>query len=214
MILDYFDAGFVINLDQRQDRMERFLKRIKTLNFNQIQRFSGIMPNDGAFSYMKYYSNDKFRKYKAGCTLSHLSLYKIAKDNKYKSILIFEDDCVFHENFTEKINLYISDLKSIEWDLFYLGGQPIGKGTNISNNLIKVDGVYSTHAYAINDCFYETALSLNPNYIDAIDIGLLHSKAKNIICKEVLCWQEGGYSDCHGQVSDSRQILENAYKNL
>lgn len=39
-----------------------------------------------------------------GCTIGHLTAYKHAVDNNHKYIMLLEDDCVFHINFTEIFN--------------------------------------------------------------------------------------------------------------
>ena len=41
------------------------------------------------------------------------------------------------------------DLKQIEWDMFYMGGEPNSECYSISDNLAKcTTGLYGTHAYA------------------------------------------------------------------
>ena len=107
--LDFFEEVYYINLDSRLDRKELFEKRALEQNIDAI-RFSGIIPNDDEYIYDE---KDKLKKFKIGCTLSHQTLVKIAKEKKLKNILIFEDDCVFVDKFKEKAQLCINELKNI-----------------------------------------------------------------------------------------------------
>lgn len=203
---NYFDACYVINLDKRVDRYNNFLNRTKDIF--SCERFSGIIHDE------EY--NDIYKKYKIGCTLSHLAIYRLAKSNGYKNTLIFEDDCCFVDNFKDIVHDYIEQLKNIKWDLFYLGGEINNSCHKVSNNLFRVTngGVYNTHAYAINNTFYEKALSINYNHIETIDLGLLnydYTQRDYIVTDRLLCWQDGGVSDLRGYVSSTRTILENSY---
>lgn len=76
--MDYIDKVFYINLDKRTDRKEFILREFETLGIpeEKIERFSAIYHEMGCY----------------GCGQSHLSVLKLARDRKYKNILIFEDD--------------------------------------------------------------------------------------------------------------------------
>lgn len=56
-----------------------------------------------------------------GCALSHRSVIQEAKDKKYKNILVFEEDAIFHKNFKELFDKNINELKGSQWDILYLG---------------------------------------------------------------------------------------------
>lgn len=55
-----------------------------------------------------------------GCMISHRSLMRMARDRGETSIIVFEDDVVFCNDFKERI-AYINGL-NLEFDMFLLGG--------------------------------------------------------------------------------------------
>ena len=73
----YIDHIFYINLDKRMDRKTEFETSMARVGWKS-ERFSGIYcpPPRGI----------------VGCTKSHLAVLKLAKERKYKNVLIFEDD--------------------------------------------------------------------------------------------------------------------------
>jgi GR25 family glycosyltransferase involved in LPS biosynthesis len=151
-----------------------------------------------------------------GCTLSHQFVVKMAKENGLKNCLIFEDDCVLLDSYKEQIQLCTDELQNVEWDLFYLGGEPNNYCKSISDNLVQIEngGVYTTHAYAINHTFYDKMLNVKPNQVDTIDILYInydtHSR-KCILSKKLLAVQDKSYSDLWDTITNSTQWMINAY---
>jgi GR25 family glycosyltransferase involved in LPS biosynthesis len=209
--LDFFDSVFYINLDSRQDRDIKFKQRAKELDIPAI-RVSGIIPEDDQVKPIYDGHVDARRKYKIGCTLSHKEIIQIAKKNELSNCLIFEDDCVFLDTYRSDIEKCINDLKDIEWDLFYMGGQPNNYCVKLTDNLsqIKNGGVYCTHAYAINKSFYDKFLSIDELKIDTIDIALINMSddyRKAILSKKIMALQDVTYSDLWDAVKDSNDII-------
>ncbi len=215
--LGYFDAVYYINLDSRTDRKEFFEKQAKELDIPAI-RFSAITPKEGEFNEElagpRYYGNE-YTKFKIGCTISHQSLIRKAKENNWENILIFEDDCVFLDNFKEKAQLYVNELKNIKWDIFYFGGDPSASGTFITENLATIvkGGVYQTHAYAINHNIYDQILQYEPLVRPPIVIDeFISSDAYiKILGKEILAIQSNSYSDLWGYVNNSQDIIKKSW---
>lgn len=93
-----------------------------------------------------------------GCLLSHIKIIQFAKKNKYKKILICEDDIRIHKEIEDKI-------KNIEkldkWKLLYLGGaQDSWKDIQIKNNFYFAKKTRGTFAYAVKEELYDEILSL------------------------------------------------------
>jgi GR25 family glycosyltransferase involved in LPS biosynthesis len=65
------DKIYYINLDKRTDRLKEITEELKKMNLEAI-RFSAISHQFGA----------------VGCSLSHLSILKHARENKFQNILI------------------------------------------------------------------------------------------------------------------------------
>jgi GR25 family glycosyltransferase involved in LPS biosynthesis len=193
MILDYFDKAYYINLDKRVDRKLEFESRVKSIGLD-VERWPATQLNKTDITNNTF---DENWHIKVSCTYSHQQLINNAKEKGYKSILIFEDDCVFENDFVNKAKECINELKKLEWDIFYFGGEPNEYCKSISERLAKTDGCYSTHAYAINHTFYDKILS-TPYYQGVIDMLYMHYPANQklfYISKELLAWQDMSASD-------------------
>lgn len=212
MILDYFDGAFYLNLDKRIERKEAFEKRsaeigIQAERFPATQLSEGDVPNP---------LNNKDWHIKISCTYSHFEMIKEAKSRGWKNCLIFEDDCIFEPNFIQKMKECIVDLKSVEWDMFYMGGEPNSECYSITDNLAKcTTGLYGTHAYAINESFYDKILSIpyTSGVIDTLFLFYDRSNKKYLMSKELLAIQDEDFeSDLwHGKIKRTK-IYQEAYK--
>lgn len=212
MILDYFEGAFYLNLDKRIERKEAFEKRsaeigIQAERFPATQLSEGDVPNP---------LNNKDWHIKISCTYSHFEMIKEAKRRGWKNCLIFEDDCIFEPNFIEKMKECIVDLKSIEWDMFYMGGEPNSECYSITDNLAKcTTGLYGTHAYAINESFYDKILSIpyTSGVIDTLFLFYDRNNKKYLMSKELLAIQDEDFeSDLwHGKIKRTK-IYQEAYK--
>lgn len=213
--LGYFEGVYYINMDSRVDRKEYFEKQARELNI-PAKRISAITATDEQATPLYIGHNDYRRKYKMGCTLSHQSIIQIAKDEGLSNCLIFEDDCVFLDSYKEKIELCVAELKDMEWDLFYLGGEPNNYCKSVSDNLAQIQngGVYTTHAYAINNTFYDKVLNVNANQVDTIDILYINyndTVRKAILSKTLLAIQNTTYSDLWDTIIDNSQYIINGW---
>jgi len=210
MIFDYFDGGFYLNLDKRTERREAFEMRSKEAGF-EVERFSAIQLNEGD---VPNPHNGRDWHIKISCTYSHFEMIKEAKRRGWKNCVIFEDDCIFVDGFVDKVKKFIDELKNKEWDLFYMGGEPGGWCDSVGDNLAKCTaGMYATHAYAINESFYDTIINL-PHTMGVIDTVYMGMFFKNYyVCKELLVWQDDDFvSDLWGGKIKREQQYRNAYK--
>jgi glycosyl transferase family 25 len=204
--LNFFDGVYYINLDERQDRRELFEKRSKTHDIEAI-RFPGIIPKDGEFSQL-INGYDPLRKFKVGCSLSHQAVIKMAKESEYENVLIFEDDCVFSDNFKEVAQNCVNELKNINWNIMYFGGLPNNYcESRVSKNLYKMgdnDGVYCLHAYAVHNSFYDKILEVDANSILTIDNFFVSSPSIKILSSDIIALQDDDlYSNLWGYVKKS-----------
>ena len=210
MIFDYFDGGFYLNLDKRPERRKSFEKRSKEVGF-EVERFSAIQlkeedvpnPHNGVNWHIKI-----------SCTYSHFEMIREAKRRGWKNCVIFEDDCVFVDGFVNKVKECIEELKDKKWDIFYIGGEPGGWCDSISDRLAKCTaGMYATHAYVINESFYDRVLGLryDMGIIDTIYMAMYTNNY--YMAKELLAWQDGEFeSDLWGGKLDRKEQYINTYK--
>ena len=100
-----------------------------------------------------------------GCFLSHIDIFKEAKDLNLQRIIVLEDDIIpqhLNENVLKKITDF---LQNNDWDFFYFGAVPDCRKDNAAVKLKDGNGFYRirslcTHAYAINrsaiDKYYDS----------------------------------------------------------
>jgi GR25 family glycosyltransferase involved in LPS biosynthesis len=142
-----FDKIYCINLDSRTDRWEECLEEFKKLGISDtVERFSARRV-DGVDAI-------------AGCTKSHVEIIKLAKSRGEKNIIIFEDDFQsVRDSFWDDLEITLDQLKNnnLSYDLLYFGGRITGeRGAEIvDKNLLRVFGVKTVHAYAVNERVYD-----------------------------------------------------------
>jgi len=136
-INDYFDSVVVINLDRREDRLEKISTQLDNLGIT-FERFSAIDGKELGISPIT-----------AG-TMSH---QKVLEANPESRILVLEDDAEFVDGFNEKFAEAIEHLPN-DTDIFYLGAllpKHTGKVENIGNKYwFKQVMSTGSHAYSIH----------------------------------------------------------------
>ena len=119
---------YIINILRRKDRWEK----VSNYFDSQEVRFARWDAVDGREYFMSTYVRDLFsdndfdyRRGVLGCALSHLDLWKyLSVSNVLDSIVIFEDDVTFSNDFKDTWNnVYCPQIKN-NWDIVYIGGPP------------------------------------------------------------------------------------------
>lgn len=186
MVLDYFDAAFVINVDGHTERWQRVSAELSRIGI-ECERFSAIVPDS---------RSAMLDATEIGCSLSHCAVVKIAKRRGYNTILILEDDVVFRPDFSSSWLSIVNDLAKIPFDLFYFYDWERVEQCSMKSKLVRTDGTLCTHAYAISKCFYDRFLTEVLAQIDTsiIDQTLLKIKAEKWAVTPNLAGQAEGYS--------------------
>jgi GR25 family glycosyltransferase involved in LPS biosynthesis len=141
------DKIIYINLDSRKDRNEHIIQQLNKYNVPQdkILRFSAIRNKIGA----------------VGCTMSHIKVIEMAIKNKWKNILVLEDDFVFNtnqQNLSTTFNKFMK-LFGETYDVFQLTYwyECLVKQTS-DRNFFRVERCDTTSGYLVNSKFYDTLL--------------------------------------------------------
>jgi GR25 family glycosyltransferase involved in LPS biosynthesis len=123
--LDFFDAIYCINLDERTDRWEHCLVEFEKLGISdRVIRFSAIKPkHDERWNRCTKWGNRwKYPLVGAvGCAESHKAIIELAKENNLNNVLVLEDDFVVCENWKHNLETAIKELQGRNWHIFYLG---------------------------------------------------------------------------------------------
>lgn len=114
---------FVINLDKRSDRWEKFCKQNepKCLCYERFSAIDGSLLEPTEQLQHIFDGNDyNMREGMVGCAMSHIKLYIELVNSNYDAFCILEDDLDFVPNFKDKF-LFVYDSLPKDWDLCYLG---------------------------------------------------------------------------------------------
>lgn len=122
--LEKIDCIYLINLDERPNKLKNSIKQFENTNikFNRFSAINGWKLSENDLKTIKgiYYKDSIGSKGSVGCLLSHLSIYKNAKENNFNIIWIVEDDfCIISDVF--KIPQIIKELENIDpdWHILY-----------------------------------------------------------------------------------------------
>lgn len=147
--IDYFDRAYVLNLPERRDRREAMAKELDRVGLpltpGKVEIFAAIKPSDpGPFERIGF----------RGCYLSHLEMFKQARDAGAKNLLIMEDDLQFRPDFCQYEDAVLKELMSQNWDTVQFGyiADWADSEAEISFPMLKpFDGeVIGTHFHAVN----------------------------------------------------------------
>jgi GR25 family glycosyltransferase involved in LPS biosynthesis len=163
--INRLDAIIYINLENRNDRKELLMKELEKLNTNmgKVHKISGVfIPKNGH----------------KGCIQSHILALNMIKLNKWKRVLILEDDAeldITPEVFNDLLNKTIDTLdeKYSNWDVIMLATankdidnkqemipldivSPDGNKLNIQ----KLKTATTSSAYIVKDTYVDNIINL------------------------------------------------------
>lgn len=223
------DGVLVVNLDERTDRWDAFLTDIAPrLHPSRPQRLSAVkgvaLRGYGEAPYFHGRKRDRTWAGRAGCTLSHRSAIRTAAENKWRSVLILEDDVEITAAFESVAPGLIQQLGRLDWDICYLGfTDPIGPFRSLAklgeqHTLYQIYGCNTTHAYLVKDRAYESLLRRLPTHENvwnwlsrhrAIDRWYAHTLSRDMTVLAVspsLLNQRQDVSDITGRPAEGAHI--------
>ncbi|MBD0283837.1 MAG: glycosyltransferase family 25 protein [Flavisolibacter sp.] len=188
----FFDAIYLINLPARKDRLNKWQKSAKRINFqhpnfNLFKAINGEELHNPAW---------KFQPGALGCLESHLLILKEARNKSYKNVLIFEDDFLFHRKFKKYLSDAIKELPA-KWDMFYLYSDHHEKPSEYSKNLVKCKVTIGGVAYAVNSNLYDFLIEEIEARDKQLDVvyASIHAKTDSFATRKNICIHYDGFSD-------------------
>ena len=188
-VLDCFDGAFVINADDQPERLSKVSLELARVGI-PFERHSAIT---------NARPSSLLRASEVSLTLSHCAIVNMARERRYKNVLILEDDVVFRPDFLEQWKRVSSQVGRLEYDLLYfydwhaeqLPSEP---------HLARIIGTLCTHAYCVSARYYDSFLDTLDRYqqLAAIDQMLLRVDAEKWAIVPNLIGQEGGISSIYG----------------
>ena len=140
--IDVIDKIIYINLDHRTDRKEEIKQELSKMDIINYERFPAIEHKRGGL----------------GCTKSHLTIIKKAKDLGYKNILVLEDDFEFiisKNDFYDQIN----KLLQIPFDVCLLAYSTPNLYDSEYPFLYKIKDAQTTSGYIVNSHYYDVLIN-------------------------------------------------------
>lgn len=165
-----FDRVYVINLDSTPERMTLFRQGMpKAVRDLCPTRWSAV---EG--SKMTLPKSWTAGKPMWGCYRTHLAILEHCILNDITSYLVFEDDCVFRDNFAANFSTFVENLPD-DWGVAYLGGQLLKTfefpPERVNEHVLRLGNVNRTHALAIHSRAY------GPLYRHLNDLPFAHEES-------------------------------------
>ena len=202
MITNFVDQIFIINLDERTDRLKAVTKEMEKHHL-EFERFPAIKPDRSEIPESQYnnmlgkINKDPYVIATCGVKQSHVEIIKIAKERGHKQVLILEDDVVFTDQFENLFNIALRELPK-NWDMLFLGANHIEPFQLISSSIARVIKAYAIHAYIIRESMYDIIIDNAIDSGEEIDVYYANSIFPNFNCycaRPTLVWQKAGFSD-------------------
>lgn len=151
------DKLFYINLDNRVDRMKNMEKRFEKFGL-EVERYSAVnKDHECVKKYSRPLSNLSY------CTLSHMNLLKRSIDEKYRKVMIFEDDVMMIDDFLCRLVLMINYVKYKEGEVNLLHIDNSSLNFCLKEGIHKTKNAYLTGCYVISSKYLEKAIDLFKN---------------------------------------------------
>lgn len=189
---------YVINLKERTDRKLHIEDQLKKINCTEYKLIEGINGNT-------LLNKTRLRNGMFGLVNTYLKIYDEWIQKDCDDIIIIEDDCLFVENFNEKLEDYIKNVPS-DWDMLYFGANHnyhMGKKTiKINEKCIKLNNSYSAHCVLLKKKVFEELIENIKNFSIENDVMMsnLQNKYNAYSSSEVLATQIESYSDIENKI--------------
>jgi GR25 family glycosyltransferase involved in LPS biosynthesis len=225
----YFGGAFVLNLDIRPDRLERFQKGLAAANLTGVTRTRAVEGDKCPHPAWWRAGNGAW-----GLLMTYARLAQDCLMDGLSSFLVFEDDACFAPDFSERLPGIMDSLVGVEWDMLYLGGQHLSQEAGppwpFRKEIVRCRNVNRTHAFAVNARFmqkFHQHILHFPDYMDRYvapvppdadgkgevkewmahvdhQLGFLHERREHLIlaANPWLCGQAGGASNITGSEKD------------
>lgn len=187
----FFPNKVCINLERRSDRWQRMQTRFAHHGIRDVARFEAL---DGLSIPIPATWDDVPGSY--ACLRSHLAVVENAFINRSSSVLIIEDDVIFHPDLGRVFSEYIKELPD-DWDMLFFGALHGEPPTPVTEHIVKLTHSLSTYTYALKHTIYEAFIDLNRQALTVLDENTRAlQKQFNCYCfMPHLAWVEEDYSD-------------------
>lgn len=204
LINEAFPHKICINLDRRPERWQRVQARFAEHGIEGVRRFAAV---DGDDVPLPEYWRHTAGAY--GCLRSHLEVVEEARRIGAPSVLIFEDDVVFHAGLQQKFAAGMRELPD-DWDMLYFGALHKDEPVSFSEHLCRLTRSNSTYAYALRNTVYDAFIDLNRRAEDVLDNNsfILQQRFNCLCFMPHLAWVENDWSDAQRKIEQHWYLQE------
>ena len=201
---EIFPDKVCINLDRRPQRWQQMERKFARHGIQSVRRFAAI---DG--DKIELPVNWTHTPGAYGCLRSHVEVVRKARDLGVSSLLIFEDDVAFHDEFETKFASAIDDVPR-DWDMLFFGALHKEEPVRITRNVARITQANSTFACALRSTVFDRFIELNRNSQEVLDVNSLWLQQRfNCYCfMPHLAWVETGISDAQQRLVDHWYLRE------
>ncbi|WP_281557565.1 glycosyltransferase family 25 protein [Thalassomonas sp. RHCl1] len=203
-INDTFPLIVCLNLKRRSDRRQRMQARFAANQITNVVYFDAI---DGIRTSVPDSWPSTPGAY--ACLQSHVAIVEHARHLGVSSVLIFEDDVEFAENFQNRFFAVLERLPA-NWQMFFLGAIELEDPVPVSPGITRITKAYSTFAYAIHQSLFEPFIQLNKGSQQLLDINnfMLQQNHPCYCAHPYLAWVDSGYSDAQEKTENHWYLRE------
>lgn len=203
-INEAFPHKICVNLDRRPERWQRVQARFAEHGIDGVRRFAALDGNDLAIPAHWRHSPGAY-----GCLRSHLEVVEEARRLGAPSVLIFEDDVVFHADLRQKFAACMEELPD-DWDMLYFGALHKDEPVPFSGTLVRLTRSNSTYGYAIRNTVFDAFIDLNAHAEDVLDNNsfILQQRFNALCCMPHLAWVENDWSDAQRKIEQHWYLQE------
>lgn len=179
----------MINADSHSERLSKVSRELSRVGIG-FERYKAITDA---------HSSSGLRASEVGLTLGHCGIVSLARERRYKNVLIFEDDVVFRPDFLKRWGQVSLQVGRLEYDLLYFYDWQSEQAPS-ATHLVRISGTLCTHAYCVSARYYDSYLDTMDRYkqLAAIDQLLLRVDAEKWAIVPNLIGQDGGTSSIYG----------------
>jgi len=191
-----FGGAFCVNLDRRPDRWAAVAEQFE-LHELSVERHAAV---DGALTGLPAPHAGR-----QGAIQSHFQVIGRALETGLDSVVIFEDDVFFREDFRRQFDRVWPHVPA-DWNMLYFGGNCTRWGATMPvpyrDGLWQCTRTLTAHAVALRRTVFEAALDYDSRRglsIDAHYMERVQPEGQAFIFRPPVAFQRDGFSDVEGK---------------
>lgn len=164
MIHKYFDHCYLINLEERYDRLARVSANASMIGL-EFERFPAVsyttvenLPENNTIR-DEVVKQNHWTKGAVALIRTTIEILEDAKKKGYESVLILEDDIEFKQDIVPIVSSFMRTIPK-DWEMIQFAGLHLGTTEPLNNFVSRVVGAECLHCYAVRNTIYDVMIEL------------------------------------------------------